>query len=531
MNPWFCSLCLGLSIAFAAVPTALGDDCPPSPATRGGEVAAGAPLQTLVTSLLAALPEEGLRGQGVGLALFPSLDAAPAAGRGRCIEALARLLVDGCEVRLLARALILDPQAATGGSTGAPARPAVERLAAASRARGLTRLITVEILAGEGHLALVATLHRVDRTLWQRVRAPLVGASAHVTVRARLDAQLRGLLGLPAGALPREWELAPLPTADSEAGASVGEPVLDLALGDIDRDGQTELLVLDSRRLRPLRLVDGKLAAAGAPFELGTLGRNPAPAREPLGRLMLADLSDDGTPEVVVRTSAQPFGVVLTGLGGPLRPYERVLVGAARRCGGQAPGVVGQHPVIVCDYPAGGHGREAFVAQATRPGTHVFLPEVVPFHPLVGERPPEPVAGAEGGYTRYWLRRPSGSGWKRIDAVRRLDGGLALYAGTPGGSPFARLDDIGDAFLLTDLNDDGLLEIVAAGNRPLDEPDRLTLHTEAAGGALVRLFQATGPACTALGGGDLDGDGRTDVVAARFEPSRGRATFARLVGR
>ncbi len=99
----------------------------------------------------------------------------------------------------------------------------------------------------------------------------------------------------------------------------------------------------------------------------------------------------------------------------------------------------------------------------------------------------------------------------RVEAVVTPRGRLVVQTGTRA----VGVAGHGAAFGMADLDDDGMLELLASSAAPIGEPDRLTLYRVTDAGGMRTLWRSDPIAGSVLVGthGDLDGDGRPELFA------------------
>ncbi len=173
--------------------------------------------------------------------------------------------------------------------------------AAAARRAGLDFwldvAVTVDRAAGE--VTALGRLVPVAHDLWAEAagRRPFTAVAAAPFARAKIDAELRAYLGVPA-ARPRKLVFRPL-----KVELDLGAPILALAGGDVDGDGKAELAALTPDEVVVLDVdKDAVAVRLRVPLE----GAAPVPRpRQPIGTIAVAG------GEVRARSSEHAEGVVL----------------------------------------------------------------------------------------------------------------------------------------------------------------------------------------------------------------------------
>ncbi len=273
----------------------------------------------------------------------------------------------------------------------------------------------------------------------------------------------------------------PLPAAATELGERTGAP----AVGDLDGDGRAEIVLATEDGLHvlglgtprrgavamtgfPVRgLSDGAEAAPGPP------GRRSGPPRPPPPSPVIAELDGEDGPELVV----VPFGGVPRIVGRDGRP-STASFGRSRDSFGRLHDARASGPEVVAG------GAEPAVADLDRDGRADIVEAVAPLGHWIGGDPAaldayEPLVGAWSGSSGRFV-----SGFPAAGGAR-----------SPSG------------FTIVDLDGDRRPEVLFA------DGDRLRARSSA--GVSPRGFPrpTAGVVVGSAAVGDLDGDGRLDLVA------------------
>lgn len=364
------------------------------------------------------------------------------------------------------------------------------RVLARARAHGYPLTLLTTLSESGGRLHLSGRLWDTKVSLWGRLKGRGGRLLTHLHVSAPLDAELRSYLMRPSSpkafACLGTW--TPLGT----------EAVWGAALGDVDGDGRTELVLL----LRD-RLVIQRWSTVYRRFDaVATVKLSGAAAavrpRHALASLALADLDGDRRLDILVRSWARAEGHVVTYKGGRFTEQRRVdgyPVGALRLAG---------RVRLVTILPLAGraewNGRSLSFQPAFR--ARFRLPAVV--HAL--------------GFGQ--VRRPR---TKPIDLVGSVDRKGRLTVQRVGdGRVLQRVARSGVAFALEDLTDDGRPEVITTTARRFGSRDGIVVRKLGGKAAVCRVAGFAG-SVTALSAGDVYLDGRARIVAAVWNEEKRRS--------
>jgi len=453
--------------------------CAPAPSAAKPAGTLDRLADDLDARLGAALGDRALGELDLGLAVRP-LGGTP----DRLGQVIGRLMLERIRARK-PRSLTLAP----GGLDEAGRR-------AWTTARGLELILEVDVMLGTGHLHLVGMLRECDRHLWRDLITPQRGALNHLHASVRMDAEVRAYQGaVSSGSLRLSAETFPV---------QVGGGILALASADLDGDGRAELLALQSRTLLVLRYLGPRKGLSVALQH--PLGGQPATIRprRPMGTLLALDRDGDRKPELLLRSSEQARGEILSMESGGLSSR------------GELDG-----------YPLAGDAGSLLTC-AARPGQDQLDGAAARILPADGAAP-APATGLPAAF--YALRQAPAPVQKKDEpgAIRALvdSEGVLTLQDPRRGKALGKLRGVGAALHLVDLNDDGALELITSGGGGPGEDDLLRIHKVAGGKLSGLLWSSAGlpGAVTALAHGDLDGDGKLELVAALLN----RAGAARLM--
>ena len=303
-------------------------------------------------------------------------------------------------------------------------------------------------------------------------------------------------------------------------------PCRDTAVADLDGDGRAEVLAIfrDSGRISVLAVAEGQAAAAGGPpggppgaRALERLALRPIEGRDDGRSFFLGDLDGDGAAEIV---AAEP-------------DVAEVLVLRARRRELSArtfPNLVGVTQPRIGDVDGDGarelvtiSGPERMLGVA-RPAADASLPfpETLP---IDGTPHALDLADLDGdGADDVVLLSSSGAGRERRFQVEVRRGSPAGPAREPEVSAIT-LKQAPSAIALFDLDQDGAQDLLLFECGDEDLPvlalgRGMAFELDPRGAALPGLGILAGASARSVSRGDLDGDGRDELLAAAENFSR-----------
>lgn len=446
-------------VTLVAAPARAEDAAPPAPA--GSTLQAMAEdLSSQVGRLIADMPRP--RQDLVAVSV-----AAGSPGRGVAGGDLPRLLLDALLGSIGRREPLRSVRA--GGGPGWLDEAGARSTAAA---QGYELLIWLVVSIEANHVVVEGVVFDTERDLWRDA----AGGEARRVVgrifaRARVDAELRRHLEpLPAGPL----SVTPVPLGEGG--------VLALAVADLDGDDLNEVVLVSERAVEVRRLRAGQ-AEVMARLSLAGLPPAATRSRDPVGTMAVGPPDATGGRPVALRTSDLDQGLVVgfdgveIGLRSGIADFPIRWAEGAPQCTTVAP------------------GRSTFQTAAAPCGSLGETPTVPPFHALVRERLPQ----------------PGGPPAATAEGTVLADGSVALQW---NGRVVARLGPFGTALAISDLDDDGVAEVLLSSDRDPGAGDELTVLRLGAAGVAARepLGGVPGSVWVAAAG-DADNDGLRELLA------------------
>jgi len=352
----------------------------------------------------------------------------------------------------------------------------------------LTLLAQVVVTGGRLHLR--ARLYDTNVTLWGRLKKRKARLLTHLAVSRQVDAAIQSYLGRPAGkttlACTGKWRLL-----GKEAYWGVG-------LGDVDGDARTELVLLrkDAVEIRRWNKVFGRFDhVATVPFT------GPLAAVRPrfiMGSMTVGDLDGDRKDDILVRISERRTAVQISYKGGRYA-IQRRFGGyplAMARFDGKKSVAIGYPLTGRAEYSGRGLGW------TPRVRARMLMPMVFHNFKLARHRPSAKTSGHVYGV---------------VDSQSKLT--LRRF---PGGQLIGRLNGVGRAFALGDLDRDGRPEVVTTTVRSFGTSDAVSVRRL---GKQRRLCQVAGfeGSVTAVAVGDVYLDGRARVASVVWSARRRRS--------
>jgi hypothetical protein len=388
------------------------------------------------------------------------------------IDALARQIEARCGSAGVA-ALRLEVRGGRGVDPQRAVRAVEPWLRRSLDSRGTLRVVTEP-----GSPLLLLELSHDAQSAWAvgSLEGGALPAPLAVAASVPLDREIGELLlGGEARVGQASWRLERIGTLDA--------PVLDLAL--VEEEGGGELLALllpDAVSLLRWEPLEQRLRRAAGPW--------PLPEPGPWPRVVAGWICDQGRGRLHVARTAGP-SLMIQATSGSVEP----LAGAE---------------IALRQAPDPGHEPCLLLAHARSPAAASLDPRAL-FHDRLGTPIP----------ARDVWRWP---GEDELGVAILEDGSLQLlgkHAG-PGVPPRLPQGRFGDRIVLRDLDGRSNPELVTSADSPPGEPDVVTVWAPGwAGAEPAVLFRSQlSGAVVGLAAGDLDDDGRTDVILAEELPSK-----------
>jgi len=352
----------------------------------------------------------------------------------------------------------------------------------------LTLLAQVVVTGGRLHLR--ARLYDTDQTLWGRLKKRRARLLTHLAVSRRVDNAVRSYLGSPAGkrtlTCTGKWRL-------------LGKQAYwGVALGDVDGDARTELILLraDAVEIRRWNKVYNRFdQVATVPFSGPLASVRP---RFIMGSVIVGDLDGDRKADILARISERRTAVQIS--------YKRGRFSIQRRFGGypMAMATMGGKTTLAIGYPLTGRAEYSGRGLGWKPRVRVrmLMPRVFHNFKLAPFGP---------------LRPKSGYVYGVVDSASKL-----TLRRLPGGQLQQRLNGVGRAFALGDLDGDGRPEVVTTTVRSFGSSDAISVRRLGKGARLCRVAGFEG-SVTAIAVGNVYLDGSAHVASVVWNARRRRS--------
>lgn len=363
------------------------------------------------------------------------------------------------------------------------------QLAFLARKKGHELLLILRVDQIAGHLHLKGELRVTRAHLWRDLLQRDRGSVHHLHASARIDAEIRAYLTPAAATNTSRYASRRLSWGRRH--------VLAIATGDLDGDGRSELVVLRPNVVEVMHVVQGHVRVKASLNVIAPYA--PVMSRRHMGSLQVVDADGDGRAEIYLKTNTFESGFVVTFDG-------KKLV--------QGPKMAG-YPLSVekATPPAAVLGQTAV-------GRDYFAPLLLSGLPSPEQHPSKPHL-AKQSVAFYDLKRltiRTKNGATRWSALVDLTGRISLHRDLLG-TEVAAQRSVGHAFDLLDLDDDGIVELALSSGSESRTEDTVALY-KLSGARLVRVWQSAKleGRITAIGHGDLDGDGRIELFVATYGP-------------
>lgn len=351
--------------------------------------------------------------------------------------------------------------------------------------------VDVELRIQSGHVSATARRRVVPRTVWDAFADPEGAVLATAFANVTIDLELRSLLGLGRREV-RLDRMRIVPVGKRSLAILGTEPILDLAIVDLDGDRLPELAVLQPDGVRVVRWEGGGFSVEVGSLPFKALAPAAGRARQPFGRLVPV-VRADGTTVLVAASSdrAEPIVVTLgaTGLDRAPLSFQR----------GFPLYATGTDSLVIAPWPDGFDALSGGLTEAR-----------------FGTASARWVGAVDG------LFDVRGSMQFVLERGRVRSQPVLIAASTGGRVDIVGVQTITDAGTVSgvaDLDADGKLELMTTST-VISGPDRVALFAlgAPAGVGARPIWSGTVAApVTAMAFGDVDRDGYLEAVVAIWD--------------
>lgn len=330
---------------------------------------------------------------------------------------------------------------------------------------------------------ITADLTPLPKHFWQRlVDSTSKGVKEHFFVSASIDEEVRTVLSkLSMRSSHGDYGFLPV--------LVVPRHVLDVGIGDLDGDGEQELILLHELGLEAYSLRENPPRRLTV-YDFSHIPQAEYRLRDPQGSLVVFDFNADGRSELFIRILDRRFSEILSWSGErlvSLREIDQVALCVYRQAG---------RPMIVYGEPEAGTNR--FLAKL----------EIADVNQSVGRKLnlPRP----------FYDLRCIQTNNKDAPWISFVDDEGNYYQIHDGSEPRVVLRGVGDGFDLADLDGDGHHELIVSDAVWPGQPDRIRVFSDQ---EVIWEIKDIPGSVVAIAGQAIEDNNNNRVVVVVLDPS------------